>query len=64
MSVTRRGYRQTLAMAVLARCPWPAIAKLSAWTVAGMIVATRFFSYEPSETGGRRGAPISVANGD
>lgn len=36
--------------------PWDAVTSLILWGAIGMLVAVRFFSYEPSETGRRRGS--------
>lgn len=40
--------------------PWVDLAKLVAWGVLGMVVALRFFTFEPS-TGGRRDQPETVS---
>jgi ABC-2 type transport system permease protein len=34
--------------------PWPAIVKLTIWAAVGLVVALRFFSYEPAGAGGGR----------
>ncbi|MGD2101637.1 MAG: ABC transporter permease [Acidimicrobiia bacterium] len=44
--------------------PTPSIVELVAWGVLGLLIAVRFFSYEPVAGGGGRRAGVSAANGD